>query len=318
MSPAKSVPRRRHQQQQLFSREEPYAEEIEGNIIPEQKHHLGGYADVWRGKWIRPDGTEVQVAIKYLRCVKMSTQSSRTPEARVSRIDKRLRREVYAWVKLSHPNVTPLLGYQSGPEPLLITPFYENGNLEEYLMANPGAPRLKLVVQAAAGLRHLHSQSPAVVHGDIRSDNVLINNSGDASLCDFGLARIIQQLGTGLTTSGQGQGGKGFIAPELLDCEEGDGKTKQSDVYAFGGLMLHTLSGNAPFYHQSISQSLIEVCMGRLPPKDKHSIIKANATIWNLMERCWTTIPEQRPDMKEVQEILTDEEEFYAKTGSLR
>ncbi|KAG8856330.1 hypothetical protein FRB96_006481 [Tulasnella sp. 330] len=260
----------------------------------------------------------IQVAIKYLRCVKMSALASRTPKAQAARIDKRLKREVFAWEQLSHPNITPLLGYRSGEEPFLVTPYYENGNLEQYLISNPGAPKLKLLVQASKGLLYLHSHNPAVVHGDIKPDNVLINDSGEASLCDFGLARITQQLETGLTTSGQGQGGKGFIAPELLEFEEGEGKTEYSDVYAFGGLILHTMSGYAPFYHQSISKALIEVFMGRLPPKDKHPAVNARATIWQLMRSCWAMQPEQRPDMKEVQDTLTDEEQFFAQHGALR
>lgn len=58
---------------------------------------------------------------------------------------KRLKREVWAWEKLVHPNITPLLGYKSGEEPLLITPYYINGNLIQYLKSHPDAPRLKLV-----------------------------------------------------------------------------------------------------------------------------------------------------------------------------
>lgn len=172
-----------------------------------------------------------------------------------------MRREVWAWEKLSNPNITPLLGFQSGDEPLLITPYYENGNLDQYLRKHPTAPRLKLVrsldafdlclweadelphsqlLQTANGLLYLHTLDPIVVHGDIKPDNVLVNDSDEASLCDFGLARFVQDMKTGLTTSGQGQGGKGFTAPELLDCEEGGGKkTTESDVYAFGSLMLN-------------------------------------------------------------------------------
>lgn len=172
---------------------------------------------------------------------------------------QRLKREVWTWEKLSHPNITPLLGYRSGDEPLLLTPYYENGNLIQFLKQHPQAPRLKLVrlrtpcfsnvdaqehnpdqvVGAASGLLYLHHLTPAVVHGDIKPDNVLVNDSREASLCDFGLARFIQEMRTGLTTSGQGQGGKGYIAPELLDCEEYEKKTMESDVYAVGGLILH-------------------------------------------------------------------------------
>lgn len=75
------------------------------------------------------------------------------------------------------------------------------------------------------------------MHGDIKPDNMLVNDSQEAAICDFGLARIIQEMQTGFTTTAQGQGGKGYLDPELLDCEEK--KTTHSDVYRFGGLVLY-------------------------------------------------------------------------------
>ncbi|KAG9038142.1 hypothetical protein FRB95_002582 [Tulasnella sp. JGI-2019a] len=291
------------------------AEEVEGCIILEQKHYRGGYADVWRGKWISSGSPQVSVTIKCLRCVKISNQASQTPEARVTRVNLRLKREVTAWEKLSHPNIVRLLGYRSGDEPLLITPFYENGNLGKYLLANPDAPRLKLIVGAASGLLYLHSFNPTVVHGDIKCDNVLVSDEGEAAFCDFGLARIIQELRMGLTTSGYGQGRKGYLEPELLD---GEGKTKASDVFAFGGLILHAVSGLAPFHDLSSYKALLAVSTGRVPSKDQHPTINPNATLWDLMEKCWTMDPAGRPDAREVYSVLSEEEMVYATTGSLR
>ncbi|KAG8873415.1 hypothetical protein FRB98_009024 [Tulasnella sp. 332] len=312
------LPNRPVRPQSPLTRHGPSAEEIRGILIPEKKYHLGAYADVWRGKWTAPGGEEISVAIKYLRCAKMSMQMSNTPDVIAERIDKRLRREVWAWEKLLNRNITPLLGFRSGEEPLLITPYYENGNLDQYLKKRPTAPRLKLLLQTANGLRYLHTLDPVVVHGDIKPDNVLVNNDEEASLCDFGLARFVQELKTGLTTSRQGQGGKGFTAPELLDCEEGgEKKTTESDVYAFGSLMLYTLSGKAPFHHKSVSQTISEVCSGRPVPKDRHPNIDPNATIWLLMQRCWKLLPKNRPTMDEVYRVLEAEEQYFAATGQL-
>ncbi|KAG9038145.1 hypothetical protein FRB95_002585 [Tulasnella sp. JGI-2019a] len=296
------------------SRSGSTAREIEGPLILERIYFMGVYADVWRGKWAPPEGPEVLVAIKRLRCVITSNQSSLTPEAQAARLDARLRREVAAWEKHSHPNIAPLLGYRSGDEPLLITHFYKNGNLGTYLLANPDAPRLKLIVGVANGLLHLHSLNPAVVHGDIKPDNMLVNDAGEAAFCDFGLARI-QELRTGLTTSGYGQGGKGYLAPELLD---GEGKTKASDVFAFGGLILHAVSGLSPFYNVSPHKASLAVSTSRVPSKDQHPVINPRATIWDLMMRCWTKDPAGRPDMREVYSMLFEEERSYATTGSLR
>lgn len=78
-----------------------------------------------------------------------------------------------------------------------------------------------------------------MVHGDIKPDNVLVTDAGEAAWCDFGLARTIQEISSGFTTTGQTLGGKGFIPPEYMD---GDGPVKaisRGDIFAFGGLILH-------------------------------------------------------------------------------
>ncbi|KAG8882524.1 hypothetical protein FRB97_008150 [Tulasnella sp. 331] len=262
----------------------PVPQEIQGLLIPEEKYHLGAYADVWR------DALAVQ-------------------------IDKRLRREVCAWEKLSNPNVTPVLGFRSGAEPLLITPYYENGNLDQYLRKHPTASKLKLLLQTASGLLYLHTLSPVAVHGNIHPENVLVNSDGEASLCDCGLARFVQMLKTGFTTSGKV--GKGFTAPELLDSEGEEKSTMESDVYAFGSLMLHTLSGKPPFYHKSVSQTITEVCLGRTVPKDKHPNVDPKATVWTLMQQCWQMQPQIRPTMKEVYDALQAEEKHFATMDKL-
>ncbi|KAG8982320.1 hypothetical protein FRB94_006713, partial [Tulasnella sp. JGI-2019a] len=206
--------------------------EIRGSIVPRELYRPGGFADVYVGEWTPPGRPVVLVAIKSLRCVYM--ESSQTLKEQTDRVNKRLKREVGAWEKLSHDNITPLLGYRSGKIPLLITPFYKNGNLHGYLAANPNASKLKLIIGAANGLLYLHTLSPPVIHGDIKPDNVLVNDAGEAALCDFGLARILEQLTTGFTTSGQhGKGGMGYVATELWNDEGGVGKTKASDVFAF-------------------------------------------------------------------------------------
>lgn len=92
------------------------------------------------------------------------------------------------------------------------------------------------LIQAARGLDYLHTRSPPIAHGDVKPGNVLIKDNDEAAFCDFGLARAMQTRRTLLTTSNQGQGSKGYQSAELI---EGDGRpTPQSDVYAFGGLIL--------------------------------------------------------------------------------
>ncbi|KAG8873358.1 hypothetical protein FRB97_006805 [Tulasnella sp. 331] len=278
----------------------PLAKQIEGTIVQGASHHTGAYADVYRGTWTPPGKPTISVAIKRLRSVKMSKKISRDPVAMADCLDKRLRREVWTWERLSHPNITPLLGYRSGDEPIILTPYYENGNLAEYLERQEEAPRLKLLVQAANGLLHLHTQKPVVIHGDIKPDNV-------------------HEMRTGLTTSGLGQGGLGFIAPEIMINEGNkDTKTTRSDVYAVGGLILNVLSGQTPFHHLNSLSTMMHASQGLMPPRDQHPEIDAAATIWDLMESCWKFDAKSRPDMQQVYLQLQVEEAYFSETSRLR
>lgn len=100
------------------------------------------------------------------------------------------------------------------------------------------------LIQVAEGLNHLHSRTPSIAHGDVKIDNILINDQGDAVLTDFGLSRLLNELGepTGFTTSGRGQGGYGYRSPEILN---GDLPSAEADAYAFGSLILTVRKGSA-------------------------------------------------------------------------
>ena len=81
------------------------------------------------------------------------------------------------------------------------------------------------------GLEYLHSQTPPIIHGDIKSDNILIDNEGHPRIGDFGLANMLEDGTTGLTTTTGFQASWRWVSPELADETK---RTKASDVWAFG------------------------------------------------------------------------------------
>lgn len=127
----------------------------------------------------------------------------------------------------------------------LVSPFAENGSLPDYLEKNPNANKHVLVssklcfdfalrqlrtflqlFQTALAIAYLHKSG--VIHGDIKGDNILVSREHSALLSDFGLARL-----EGLPTS-EGRKGKGSVpwqSPEILN---GQSKSYESDMYAFG------------------------------------------------------------------------------------
>lgn len=147
----------------------------------------------------------------------------------------------------------------------------------------------------------------------------MINDHHEAALCDFGVARMLDDVVTGFTTSNPAMS-LPFASPELLDGERGRTYT---DVYAFAGLCLQVcwpltqraahfkhssnqvLSGEPPHYkkRKNVAHITLAIATGKLPEPTDHPINlprHALEALWALLRRCWATAPADRPPMSEV------------------
>ncbi|KAK8451170.1 hypothetical protein SEVIR_6G162300v4 [Setaria viridis] len=158
--------------------------------------------------------------------------------------------------KVKHPNLVPLLGYcVCGDERFLIYEYMENGNLEMWLRNQADAiealgwpDRLKICLGSAHGLSFLHHGFvPHIIHRDMKSSNILLDENFEPRVSDFGLARIISACETHVSTNIAGT--LGYIPPEY-------GLTMKSstkgDVYSFGVVMLELLTGRTPTGHEEV------------------------------------------------------------------
>ncbi|KAG8895894.1 hypothetical protein FRB99_000290 [Tulasnella sp. 403] len=176
----------------------------------------------------------------------------------------------------------------------------ENGSLVTYLQKNPNADRPKFIREAAEGLNYLHENH--IAHGSVKAANILVSNTGQALLCDYQLAVLIPVAGSvGL------KGGESLRrdSPELW---EGAPRSEKSDVYAFGMTIYEILSGNVPFHQSKSVPVLIRTVInkGELPPLEPaHSTSGISyEPMWTVAQRCWTKLPDERPTMAEVVEML--------------
>ncbi|KAI3800316.1 hypothetical protein L1987_28403 [Smallanthus sonchifolius] len=269
------------------------------NFSLENKLGEGGFGPVYRGKL--QDGREI--AVKRL--------SRNSGQGLVE-----FKTEVNLIIKLQHKNLVRLLGYcVKGSERLLIYEFMANNSLDTFLFdANKckeldWAKRSKIVIGIAKGLRYLHEDSRLkIIHRDMKSSNILLDNEMNAKISDFGTARIFGGNQMEAATN-RIVGTYGYMAPEY--AMEGLFSTK-SDVYSFGVLLLEIVSGqrNNHFFYQDEPQNLLSTAW-RLWNENKgeqlidHRLIQTFAIDevlrWiNIALLCVQEDPQDRPTMSTV------------------
>ncbi|CAO2823510.1 unnamed protein product [Amaranthus hypochondriacus] len=146
-----------------------------------------------------------------------------------------------------HRNLLRLYGFCMTPnERLLVYPYMPNGSVADRLRdTNREKPsldwnkRLHIALGAARGLVYLHEQcNPKIIHRDVKAANILLDESFEAVVGDFGLAKLLDSRESHVTTAVRGT--VGHIAPEYLSTGQSSEKT---DVFGFGVLLLELITG---------------------------------------------------------------------------
>ncbi|XP_077220575.1 phytosulfokine receptor 1-like isoform X2 [Tasmannia lanceolata] len=193
----------------------------------------GGFGLVYKA--ILPDGRKV--AIKRL-------------SGDCGQMEREFQAEVETLSRAQHRNLVLLQGYcRYGNDRLLIYSYMENGSLDYWLhekldggSALHWDTRLRIAQGTARGLAYLHeSCQPHILHRDIKSSNILLDENFEAHLADFGLARLILPYETHVTTDLVGT--LGYIPPEYGQAPVA---TFKGDVYSFGVVLLELLTGKRP------------------------------------------------------------------------
>ncbi|KAI9397103.1 hypothetical protein POPTR_004G231700v4 [Populus trichocarpa] len=195
----------------------------------------GGYGNVYRG--VLPTGE--LIAIK--RAQQGSMQGG-----------LEFKTEIELLSRVHHKNVVSLIGFCfDRGEQMLVYEFVPNGSLMESLSGKTGirldwVRRLKVALGAARGLAYLHElANPPIIHRDIKSSNILLDERLNAKVADFGLSKPMGDSETGHLThvTTQVKGTMGYMDPEYYMTQQ---LTEKSDVYSFGVVMLELLTGKRP------------------------------------------------------------------------
>uniref|UniRef100_A0A453A5Q1 non-specific serine/threonine protein kinase n=1 Tax=Aegilops tauschii subsp. strangulata TaxID=200361 RepID=A0A453A5Q1_AEGTS len=161
--------------------------------------------------------------------------------------------EVRTLGRIRHRHIVRLLAICSsgdGKSNLLVYEYMAQGSLGDVLHGEGGegnvmawATRLRVATEAAMGLCYLHHDcSPAILHRDVKSNNILLDQGMEAHVADFGLAKYLRH-GAASECMSAIAGSYGYIAPEYAYTLKVDEK---SDVYSFGVVLLELITGHRP------------------------------------------------------------------------
>ncbi len=241
----------------------------------------GGMASVYKAY---DTNLERDVAVKVIR------REAFSPEV-VDRMLERFGREAKALSKLTHSNIVPIIDYGNEEgSPYLVMPLIKGGTLKDHLLKKTFGvgEAARLLAPIARALDYAHSHG--ILHRDVKPGNILITDSGDPLLSDFGVAKILEE-GDSSTLTGTGVG---LGTPEFMAPEQWVGKASAaSDQYSLGVVFFEMVTGHKPYTADTPAAVLLKQANEPLPrPRDFVSDLPDE--VEKVLFKCLAKKPEDR------------------------
>ncbi len=200
----------------------------------------------------------------------------------------RFKREVEVISSLEHPHILPIFDYgEVDGMPFIAMRFLGGGSLAQHLRRTGKmllAEIEKPLTQIAQALDYAHQQG--IVHRDLKPGNILLDESGNAYLSDFGIARV---MGSNLTGSNI-VGTPAYMSPEQAHGLPIDGR---SDVYALGVVLFELITGREPFYAETPMGLLLLHINEPLPPVLQFGI-EVSSAVQKVIDKATAKDPDKR------------------------
>lgn len=269
-----------------------------------QRLGSGSYGSVFKGE-LR--GSEVAV-----KCISLPEGADTQEQS--ERLIANFRNECAIMTKLPHPNVLTLMGVCIEEEQRKLMLVMELMRESVYDMLHkksqgriPFKKRMKMARECCLGMNYLHCASPPILHLDLKTQNLLINDQDVTKVADFGLSRVSSRMRN--AASGP-VGTPIYTAPELFLDEEAPLSTK-ADVYSFGIILWELVTCETPYPDINDLKEVYDeiVVNGKRPPIPENCPIK----LAQLMEQCWHPDPHTRPSFASIlqshvlDEVIIDE-----------
>ncbi|KAL5557456.1 hypothetical protein UlMin_039692 [Ulmus minor] len=250
-------------------------------LTVDNKVGSGAYGDLYKGTYCSQD-----VAVKILKLERVNAEMLRE-----------FSQEVYIMRKVRHKNVVQFIGACTRhPHLCIVTEFMSRGSLYDFLHKHKGVFKLpsllKVALDISKGVNYLHQNN--IIHRDLKTANLLMDENAVVKVADFGVARVQAQSGVMTAETGTYR----WMAPEVIEHKPYDHK---ADVFSFGIVLWELLTGQLPYSLLTPLQAAVGVVQKGLRPtipKNTHPQLA------ELLERCWQQDPNQRPNFSEIIEIL--------------
>ncbi|KAK4261697.1 hypothetical protein QN277_004657 [Acacia crassicarpa] len=256
--------------------------EINTNLLKfEDKVGSGSFGDLYKGTYC----SQV-VAIKVLK-----------PELTNTDMLREFAQEVYIMRKIRHRNVVQFIGACTRPpNPCIVTEFMSRGSLYDFLHKQRGVFKLpsllKVAIDVSKGMNYLHQNN--IIHRDLKTANLLMDENEVVKVADFGVARVKIQSGVMTAETGTYR----WMAPEIIEHKPYDQK---ADVFSFGITLWELLTRELPYSYLTPLQAAVGVVQKGLRPTIPKS---THPRLSELLQRCWQQDPKDRPEFSEIIEIL--------------
>lgn len=203
---------------------------------------------------------------------------------------------------------------------------------------------MRVFLGVSKGLEHLHSHN--IVHGDLKPSNVVIDSKGVPKICDFGLLRLVRNHKTGVTTTTAYTGTTRYLSFELAKLEEPEESplteleesslmeldeslpteleeplptepeeylpSTASDVHALGCIGMEFIYSWCPYrrirtgLRQEENLVLTAITSGE-PPAIRPRVSGKASELWNVIESCWSPVPDARPTTCTIVQFLAQD-----------
>ncbi|KAK9061443.1 hypothetical protein SSX86_018624 [Deinandra increscens subsp. villosa] len=273
----------------------------------QKKVGSGGFGTVYYGKL--NDGKEIAVKI--------------LGNNNIQQGKKEFANEVSLLSRIHHRNLVKFYGFcQEEGKDILVYEFMHNGTLKEHLYGPLAKEhrlkwikRLEIAEESAKGIEYLHTGCvPSIIHRDLKSSNILLDNNMKAKVSDFGLSKLAVD---GIShVSSIVRGTVGYLDPEYYISNH---LTEKSDIYSFGVILLELISGKEAISNESFGincRNIVQWAKSHIESGDIQGIIDPCLgeeydiqSMWKLAEKalmCVQPHANTRPSMSEIIKEIQD------------